>query len=193
MSKEEKSEIATAVAVAMQMLADVMKATMQPLLERLERLEAGRASNLTPDQQFHKTLETIRGSTDDVETIGLVEVVEGCKSDLGAPDADGTMRGATFDAEIHYTPVMNGGKLVAKTSKCRVVQLLRYRWPDGFDKHVSQGGLVPDGLEIKSDANARSGYDQWLWETFLQADTRRFVGKALPAHVRHAPLASTGT
>jgi hypothetical protein len=182
--------------------ANTMRTVMDPILTRIEQLEARAVpkaeEKLSPDEIYAKLMADIRGQSEDLAKIGLVEVVEGCTSDLGAPDKDGTMHGASFDAELQFKPLIVGGKVMGKTGVAVVKRFARYELPAGIDKHQRDGGLVPDGMtmqEIGANGTMREsdGYKQWVWETFLQADTRRFVGKALPAHVRPTAPAKTGT
>lgn len=64
----------------------------------------------------------------------------------------------------------------------RVLELLDYKEPEGIDKHVSEGGLVPDGAPIK-DQNGRldADYKQWRWTEFWFADLKAWIGKKMPA------------
>jgi hypothetical protein len=90
-----------------------------------------------------------------------VTLVEGCI----APS------GATFTAEIQRNIV---------------VTLQDYRHPDGVETCVDDGGLVPNGFQIRdlTSGLATPMYKQWLYETFLQPDIRAIVGKPLPRHMR---------
>ena len=171
------------------------------LIERLERLEsraiaspAPVVTGKSPDELHASMMEDIRGSTDDVERIGLSETIVGVKSDLGAADSEGNLHGATFDAVVNWQPVHKGGKLVGRTSKCKVTTLANYAWPAGIDVHLSAGGLVPDGMEmlVANDKTRETDqYKQWKYETFYKADCQRFVGRPLPAHLRAQPTQPT--
>jgi hypothetical protein len=171
--------------------AATMRTVLEPVLSRLERLEKGPAApeKKTADETMAEMMAAIRGQSDDITKLGLVEVVEGCTSDLGVQDSDGKQRGSTFDAELHYAPVVVSGKLVGKSGAPVVRNLLKYTLPAGHDRHQNAGGLVPNGMSMKElgmdhQEKLADGYKQWLWETFWQADLRRFVGRQLPAHVR---------
>ncbi len=95
--------------------------------------------------------------------------------------------GATFDANINASRTFANG---------RVVGLGNYRHPPSAYIHQAQGGRVPDGLQIFSNAasSVRPGEEprkgeltpyflQWRYEEFWKADLRRYNGKELHAHL----------
>jgi hypothetical protein len=205
MADEKRHEPSEREAAMMAAFAQTMRTVMDPLLSRLEQLEAQKTpavEKLTGDQIHAQMMKALRGQSDTLAEIGLVEMVENCVSDLGATDAEGNVRGATFDAELQYVPVIVDGKIVGKRGAPVCKRIFNYRLPIGFDKHLAEGGIVPAGMTIatleqveRGDVD-REGYAQWLAETFWQADLKRFVGKQLPAHVRPAAapvqVAATG-
>lgn len=177
-------------------LASVLARVLNPIVERLERLEAVVAPKedgaTSPDELHFKLMASLRGQDQEIESIGLVEIVHGCMSDTGA----------TFDAEVHYPPLKRGGRVVGKDPKKPIVKvLLNYTWPEGIDKHVADGGLVPDGMDMKELSGMWVGqetdnYRQWKYDEFTKADARRYVGKPLPSNIRRvtppvAPVAQT--
>jgi hypothetical protein len=171
--------------------AQTMRTVLDPVISRLERLERGPATpdKKTADETMAEMMAAIRGQSEDVAKIGLVQVVDGCTSDLGVQDVDGQQHGATFDAELHFAPVVVNGKIIGKSGAPIVRNLLNYKLPAGHDRHLNAGGLVPNGMSMKElgmdhQEKLSDGYKQWLWETFWQADLRRFVGRQLPPHVR---------
>jgi hypothetical protein len=200
MADEKRHEPSEREAAMMAAFAQTMRTVMDPLLSRIEQLEAQKTpavEKLTGDQIHAQMMKALRGQSEDIAGIGLVEVIENCVSDLGAPDSEGVMHGATFDAELQYTPVIVDGKIVGKRGAPVCKRIFNYRLPAGCDKHLAEGGIVPAGMTIatleqieRGDVD-REGYAQWLAETFWQADLKRFVGKQLPAHVRPV-LAKTG-
>jgi hypothetical protein len=194
-----------------QAFAQSMRTILDPLLTRIEQLEARGTvaapvitERVSADETYAKMMSELRGQNEEIAKLGLVEVVTGCMSDLGATTATGESVGATFDAELHHKPFSVGGKITGKVPGVLpiVKSLLHYTEPVGHDVHQAQGGLVPDGLTIQEQGpggpRLSSTYVQWKWETFWQADIRRFVGKPLPAHIRadaarRAAAAQTGT
>jgi hypothetical protein len=68
----------------------------------------------------------------------------------------------------------------------RVCRIDGYAHPDGIDRHVKDGGLVPDGIELRNRANGEESQDlkNWRWRTFWQADLLRYIGRPLPVWVR---------
>ncbi len=189
--KHEPSERETAMANA---FAATMRTVLDPLMARLEQLEAQKTptvEKLSGDEIHARMMKALRGQSDQIAELGLVEVIEGCVSDLGAPDAEGNMRGATFDAELQYVPVIVDGKIVGKRGTPICKRIFNYKLPEGYDKHLAEGGVVPAGMTIvtleaieRGEGDTREGYGQWLAETFWHADLKRFVGKQLPQHVR---------
>lgn len=64
----------------------------------------------------------------------------------------------------------------------RVLELLEYAYPDGIDKHESDGGRVPNGSPIyNANGKFEAHYLQWRWSEFWYADLRAWVGKKLPS------------
>jgi hypothetical protein len=164
-------------------LADVLTRLLTPIVDRLERLESKASPAASPplsaDETMAKLMAELRGQQADIDSFGLVEVVEGCTSDIS---------GATFDAEIHYPVVRHMGRIVGKVADKGVVKVMRnYAWPVGIDKHVPEG-VVPEGMTMfelgPQGQRETDSYRDWKYKTFAMADNRRFVGKALPAHVR---------
>ena len=106
MSKDDKgTDLAEA-------LGSVLNRVLSPLMDRLERLEARSAAANPPaappasaDEQMAKLMAAMRGQQEGLEEFGLVEVVEGCTSDVS---------GATFDAEVQYPVIKHMGKIVGK-------------------------------------------------------------------------------
>lgn len=178
-------------------LAALLTRVLGPILDRLEKLESASKPNVpdvpagvdTADEHHYKLMAALRGQDQGLERFKLVEVVEGCLSDTGA----------TFDAEVHYPPLRKEGKIVGRDpTKGLVKVLLNYQWPDGIDRHVRDGGVVPDGMEMKEVSGLWIGqetdaYRQWKWDEFMKADNKRYVGKPLPGHIRRvqptAPVA----
>lgn len=163
---------------------EALVATNQALMTELRAMRESRPAAspdaaLSPDELAAKLMAEIRGQRDDVAKLGLVEVVLGCKSDF---------TDATFDAEIHYETVTSGGKIIGKRpGPGKVVSLLHYKEPPAASIRTEDGGAVPmDMTEI--GANGASvpslSYGQWKWESYWQADIRRFVGRPLPEHVK---------
>jgi hypothetical protein len=66
-----------------------------------------------------------------------------------------------------------------------VVRIRDYQYPDGVDHHISEGGLVPNGMQMKNAGGTDlATFKQWKWETFYQQDLRAWIGKPLPVYVR---------
>lgn len=64
----------------------------------------------------------------------------------------------------------------------RIVELMHYRWPEGFDVSVQLGGLMPEGYNTsrKPDGTYNIRFASWLYETFWLADYHRYLkGRAL--------------
>jgi hypothetical protein len=93
--------------------------------------------------------------------------------------------GATFTACIVESRSCPAG---------RFVTLEDYRHPAGVMTYQSNGGLVPDGMQILRAGTAAPSegaqipkhdfnpyYLQWRWTEFYQRDLRRFAGKPLLA------------
>lgn len=80
----------------------------------------------------------------------------------------GRETGATFVALIVPNSVFPKG---------RVERIDDYTHPEGVDRHVQEGGLVPDGMSIRhpNTGTLQPKYKQWLYEAFLLGDLRRFV------------------
>jgi hypothetical protein len=202
MSKNEDGRDPTEREIAMmQTFAQTMRTIIDPLVAKIEALEAAKLPKVerrTGDEIHAEMMKALRGQSDATAELGLVEMIEGCMSDGGAADREGVLHGATFDAETHFKPVLVDGKLVGKmgTAVCKTIR--NYMLPTGYDAHLADGGLVPSGMKIvpldqlsSGEGDVREGYGQWLAETFWMADLKRFVGRPIPAHVRPALVAKS--
>ena len=182
MSKTDESPMTERERAMMAAFAETMRTVMTPMVEAMQRVgappEKPRAK--TPDELHAQLMGELRGQTVDPIALGLVDVVEGCTSDVS---------GASFDAEVNFPIATIDGKVAGKLpGPGRVVKLLNYKEPEGIRVHTRDGGLVPDGMVMTENygngPEMADGYKQWVWENFWQADLRRFVGKPLPAHIR---------
>lgn len=156
-------------------LLETMAAALKQSSETNERLAAMLAQKGT-DTPEHLSLKEMQAKRmAEMRGEGIpdppVTIVSGCESILRT---NGATRGATFDARIVHD---------------RVCQLLNYKLPEGHDRTVSQGGLVPDGMEMyqpnsisgDGDRQRTGRYDQWLY-TFWREDLKLYVGHPLAAH-----------
>ncbi len=164
------------------------RALMAAFAETMRTLMPGASTQraLSPEELHAKLMADLRGKHIDPKALGLIDVVEGCTSDF---------TGATFDAEITWPAATIDGKIVGRLPGDGTVTALRnYKEPAGVDKHTADGGLVPNGMKITENygqgEEIADGYKQWRWESFWQADLRRFVGKSLPPHVRKTSRAA---
>lgn len=153
MSKPQESDLAFA-----QAIGEVMARTMEPIVRRLESIEAKStpAARMTADEVQRRVMAEIRGEG---RPAPVVEELFALKSED---------TGATFDV------VIEGGKVSA---------LPNYRYPEGIDKHIDEGGLVPQGMAIVEEGGDW-GYRLWRTKEFWIKDLTRFVGKVLPPSMR---------
>lgn len=71
----------------------------------------------------------------------------------------------------------------------RIISLDDYQHPAGTDKHVTEGGLVPEGMQIRgADGRPTPEYKQWRWEAYWQRDLRDYVGQPLLDRYRLEPF-----
>lgn len=135
----------------------------------------------TLQEKFESDMGAMRGH----DRPPLVERTIACKSPL---------TGSTFTARIVESRGWPQG---------RIVDLVDYTHPAGIDKHVSDGGIVPDGLTIHIGAD-RAGkatlpdgteiavsigdftpeYKMWSYETFWKRDLAEFNGKPFAEYIR---------
>jgi len=77
--------------------------------------------------------------------------------------------GATCECEVQ------GPQKIVKT-------LVNYTEPPEAMKSIDEGGVVPNGLEIKQvDGQLTTHYKQWRYDQFLKADLATYVGKPFNA------------
>jgi len=72
----------------------------------------------------------------------------------------------------------------------RVVELLDYQRPDGWDRHKKDGGMVEDvwplndggELDASLDPRRKLGekFREWLYHSFLKPDSVALIGRPLP-------------
>lgn len=67
----------------------------------------------------------------------------------------------------------------------RVVELIDYTQPAGFDVPKSEGGLFSDGVPIRGDSSGGYSvqFNKWAWEEFWRKDLVEFVGKPFQSHI----------
>ena len=134
-------------------------AALTALTEKVASLTPKPAERIDGDELQRRILAELRGVG---RPAPKMEHLIGCKSEL---------TGATFDVEIQ------GGKVTC---------LPNYTLPAGHDKHIADGGLVPDGIELVLKGDNYT-YRVWLKDTFWIVDLKTFVGKPpLPSLLRSA-------
>lgn len=141
----------------------------------------------TLEEKFTGDMAAMRGH----DRPPLVERMIACKSPA---------TGSTFQARIVESRGWPQGK---------VVDLVDYTHPDGIDKHVADGGIVPDGLNIRIGAD-RAGkaklpdgteitisvgdftpeYKMWKYAEYWKRDLVEFVGKPFAEYIRAKPEAA---
>jgi hypothetical protein len=66
--------------------------------------------------------------------------------------------------------------------KGRVVELLEYTHPEGLDRRIEEGGLVPDGLLPGKEGQSARGnpiqFKQWKYTNFWKRDLETYVGSS---------------
>jgi hypothetical protein len=75
----------------------------------------------------------------------------------------------------------------------RIVELVDYKYPEGVDKHVQDGGIVPDGMMMTRADNGKELplFRQWRYDNFWKSDLNEFIGKPLSVRdVEPADLAA---
>jgi hypothetical protein len=157
-------------------LLEMALAALKQSNESNERLADIIGSQKRDDRPEHLTMGEMQARRlAEMRGIGIpdppTEIVPGCTSILRT---NGSKSGATFDA---------------RCVRGVVCQLLDYKLPEGHDKHLSFGGLVPNGMEMyqpqqisgDGDRQRTPRYDQWLY-TFWREDLKMYVGHPLPAH-----------
>lgn len=113
--------------------------------------------HLTVDEKFHQQVSELKRPAAAIPT----ELIKNVRS----PNT-----GATFDMVV-----------------CRGIatDLPNYTYPEGVEKHQTEGGLVPNGQSIKDvHGQYTTEYKQWRWDEFWKADLNFFVGKPVPSYVR---------
>jgi hypothetical protein len=136
---------------------------------------AGIFTAKTTDERIRDAIDRQRGVGQPTAQEFLVE----CRSPI---------TGSTFTA-----------RLVASKSPevgTRVVEMLDYRRPDGWDRKRQDGGIVPDGDDMPLvEANGVPGkrYASWLYENFLKKDYNAVGGKVLPDQWRAAYSPAPGS
>ena len=153
-----------------------LAATNQALMERLTQLIPAPVKPMTQDELAAKMMSELRGGEDN--GLNLVEVVTGCVSDV---------TGATFDAECHHKAARYQGRVVKVPGEPVVKRMIGYTLPAAATTRREEGGEVP--MDMTEGAEPSVTYQQWVYENYTLVDSRRFVGKPLPAHVRAAALA----
>jgi hypothetical protein len=114
----------------------------------------------SPDQRMTEAMASARGQ----DRPAAPEFLVACRSPI---------TNATFTARL----------LDSKAIGKRVVELLNYERPEGWDRKKVDGGLVPDGDEMplkNADGSPSKKYAMWLYNTYWQRDVNALGGKPLP-------------
>jgi hypothetical protein len=114
----------------------------------------------SPDQRMTEAMASARGQ----DRPAAEEFLIACRSPI---------TNATFTAR------MVDSKSIGK----RVVELLDYQRPEGWDRKKADGGIVPDGDEMpikNADGSPSKKYTMWLYNNFWQRDINALGGKPLP-------------
>jgi hypothetical protein len=124
----------------------------------------------TQDEQFRAFSEAMHPK---VQPSAAPEIREHCTSPA---------TGATFVARVVRSRAFPQG---------RIVDLEDYTYPSGVELAQAAGGLVPDGIPIKTpQGELMPIYKHWRWTTFYQADLGAWVGKPLPSYILTPPPAA---
>lgn len=114
----------------------------------------------TPDEQIREAIDRQRG----IGRPTAPEFLVACRSPI---------TGSTFTARL----------VASKTLGTRVIEILDYTRPDGWDRKKCDGGLVEDGDQmplLEADGKPGKRYVKWLYETFWLRDADEVGGKPLP-------------
>ncbi len=136
------------------LLETASKGGAASVMEALGIAKATPSADRTPDEAFAQTMRDQRpsGPALDVQRVP-------CKSE---------------NTEATFTALVLRGT---------VIDLAEYTHPQGVEMEQQAGGLAPNGMPKKTKLNgseiSNPAYDQWLWETYWQADIRTYNGKAL--------------
>lgn len=144
----------------------VTEGVLADLIASKVREEVAKLMTATsPDEAIQKALDRHRGKDRPLPPEELVE----CASPI---------TGATFTARLIASRTYPAG---------RVIELLEYTRPAGWDRHKVDGGLVPDGMEMVSQfrpGKPDALYANWVRKTFWEKDLEVLVGRALPPQWR---------
>jgi hypothetical protein len=135
------------------------------------------ATAKTHDEQIRDAIDAQRGKGRPLPPEQLIY----CKSPI---------TGSTFTARL----IESRNKEIGN----RVVELLDYQRPQGWNVHKMDGGMVPDvwplvegeDIDVPFDPKRKPGlkFSSWFWAEFLQKDAAALIGLPLPKNWR-APAA----
>jgi len=114
----------------------------------------------SPDEAIQEALDRARGKDRPLPPEYLIQ----CKSPL---------TGSTFTARLQASRRHPGG---------RVIELLDYVRPEGWDRHKRDGGLVNDDTVMWSQfqpGKPDPQYANWVRKTFWQRDAEALIGHPL--------------
>jgi hypothetical protein len=138
----------------------VTEGALEMLIASAVRAEVAKLMTAsTPDEQIQKALDRARGKDRPLPK----EEAIACFSPVTK---------ARFTARLIASSVFPQG---------RVIELLDYVRPDGWDVPRLDGGLVPDGMDRKNDRGELSKeFANWARKEFWQKDLEMLVGRPLP-------------
>ena len=127
--------------------------------ERVRAEVAGIMTARTPDESMAAAMQALRGTTKPRAPEGLIP----CRS----PITD-----ATFSARVVRSRAFPKG---------RILELLDYQRPEGWDKHKDDGGLYlgpRELMQVDSQGVPHWGYRKWVYEEFWAKDIAALAGKS---------------
>lgn len=156
MAKEKETEQAPA------RMITVDAATLEELVNAKVAALVAQIKGGTPNENFKEMMDRERGKDRPPIPVQLIP----CKSPL---------TGATFTAKVSPSRKFPGG---------RIIDLLDYVHPEGTEKHVEEGGLVPKGMIMKRpDGILEAQYKLWRYREFWLKDLQQFNGKPMTSYI----------
>lgn len=114
-------------------------------------------------------------------------------------DLNGVARSLPRERQIPIKSEVTGGTFQARVVESRgfpegrIVDLVDYKYPAGYNVKSEEGGLIPRGLKSHRDDNGHplTIYKQWLWAEFWKKDLIEYVGKPMSSRYGDITIAWT--
>jgi hypothetical protein len=152
-----------------------------------EEIQTLREQLAKRDAQLDRMLAMLEARPAPAEVGSAIKLTEDQNISAHVADLKGTNRPRPRERLLPFLSPESNATMLLRVIESkgypdgRIVDLLEYTYPEGFDVYQHAGGLVPDGLQMTRPDNGHKlpKYNQWLYDTFWKRDLNAYVGRPM--------------